>query len=239
MGFALLWFAVPLAVIFLSHTQRPRYLLPLYPGAALLVAWWADHAGDQLPRLRRGVAVAAGVAILVVLAAPVWVRPSPRYFVPATTAASLPLLLALLGAGAALVGGLWRGRPGLLVAGTAAAMVVVLGWGSWLHARWARTVQDYPGLAARVAREAGDAPVGAVVIGDYFLQLDFYLERPVTPLYTAEDVRVFLARPERPVAVVEARDWRRLGGPGGSDVRVVARWLVAGQEDLIVRRSSP
>ena len=238
-GFALLWFAVPLAVIFLSHTQRPRYLLPLYPGAALLVAWWADHAGDQLPRLRRGVAVAAGAAILVVLAAPVWVRPSPRYFVPAATAASVPLLLALLGAGAALVGGLWRGRPGLLVAGTAAAMVVVLGWGSWLHARWARTVQDYPGLAARVAREAGDAPVGAVVIGDYFLQLDFYLERPVTPLYTAEDVRVFLARPERPVAVVEERDWRRLGAPGGSDVRVVARWRVSGQEDLIVRRGPP
>jgi 4-amino-4-deoxy-L-arabinose transferase-like glycosyltransferase len=238
-GFALSWFVVPLAVVFLSHTQRTRYLLPLYPGAALLVAWWAAEAGARVTPIRRALAAAAGLTILVVLAAPLWVRPSPRYFVPAATWASAPLFLALLGAGAALAVGLWRGRPRLLVAGTVTAMVVVLGWGSWLHARWAASTQDYPGLAAQVSHEAGGAPVGAVVIADYFLQLDFYLGRTVTPLYTAGDLRTFLARPERPVAVVEARDWRRLGAPGWADVQIVARWRVEGQDHLIVRGSAP
>src|SRR5262249_35585813 len=164
-GFALSWFVVPLAVVFLSHTQRTRYLLPLYPGAALLVAWWAASAGDRVTPIRPAGAVAAArLPSLVVLAAPLWVRPSPRYFVPAATWASAPLLLGLLSAGAALAAGLWRGRPRLLVAGTVTAMVVVLGCGSWLHARWAASTQDYPGLAAEVEREAGGGPGGAGVI---------------------------------------------------------------------------
>ena len=43
--FAFLAWLVPLVVTGLSQNQRTRYLLPTFPAAALLIAWWADRHG--------------------------------------------------------------------------------------------------------------------------------------------------------------------------------------------------
>ena len=68
--FAILWFAVHFALIMASTNQRVRYLLSIYPGMALLVAWWA--ADERRPRRRRLV-TAMAAATAIALAAGIWV----------------------------------------------------------------------------------------------------------------------------------------------------------------------
>jgi hypothetical protein len=66
---ALATFAIPLLVVLASHTQRTRYLLPVYPGLALLVAWWADSAERTPTRARRVLGALAALAAAVAVAA--------------------------------------------------------------------------------------------------------------------------------------------------------------------------
>ena len=64
--FAILWFAVQFVLIMASTNQRVRYLLSVYPGLALLVAWWATDA--RRPRravIVRWTAGAMAVALVV------------------------------------------------------------------------------------------------------------------------------------------------------------------------------
>jgi 4-amino-4-deoxy-L-arabinose transferase-like glycosyltransferase len=54
--FTLLWFTVPFLVLMLSsHHQKTRYLLPIYPGAALLVARWAAAYGTKPSAVGRAI----------------------------------------------------------------------------------------------------------------------------------------------------------------------------------------
>jgi len=67
----LLWFAIPLVVLSLASTKRGVYLLPIYPPAAILVAWWLTRHGD-VPGLGRRVGhwlllAATGIAVCAVL----------------------------------------------------------------------------------------------------------------------------------------------------------------------------
>ena len=66
--FAMLWFAVQFVLIMASTNQRVRYLLSVYPGMALLVAWWAadDGSGRRERRtvLMWGMAAAMAVALV-------------------------------------------------------------------------------------------------------------------------------------------------------------------------------
>ena len=67
----LLWFAVPLTVLSLASTKRGLYLLPIYPPAAILVAWWLTRHAD-VPGLGRRVGhwlllAATGIAVCAVL----------------------------------------------------------------------------------------------------------------------------------------------------------------------------
>jgi 4-amino-4-deoxy-L-arabinose transferase-like glycosyltransferase len=64
--FALLWLGVQFVLIMASTNQRVRYLLSIYPGLTLLVAWWAVDEG----RARRAtvvtwMAAATAVALFV------------------------------------------------------------------------------------------------------------------------------------------------------------------------------
>ena len=67
----LLWFAIPLVVLSLASTKRGLYLLPIYPPAAILVAWWLTRHAD-VPGLGRRVGhwllfAAMSMAVCVVL----------------------------------------------------------------------------------------------------------------------------------------------------------------------------
>jgi 4-amino-4-deoxy-L-arabinose transferase-like glycosyltransferase len=65
----LAWFLLPLAVLSVASTKRGLYLLPVYPAAAMLVAWWMCRASTRRAWLWLLFTVAAlGAAAVVILA---------------------------------------------------------------------------------------------------------------------------------------------------------------------------
>jgi hypothetical protein len=133
----------------------------------------------------------------------------------------------------ALFWGLRLGRPGLLIYGGVVDVLVVLGYGVRLYNAWVHKTQDFPRLAAAVARSAPDGTPG--VFGGRFFPLDFYFGRELHRIRTVEEFNDYLVRPERPVVVVNGRTWERIQGQIVPDVRVVDRMRVRGQEMLVVR----
>jgi 4-amino-4-deoxy-L-arabinose transferase-like glycosyltransferase len=59
----LAWFLLPLMVLSLASTKRGLYLLPIYPAAAMLCAWWLARGRPGRVGRWAGVAAAAIVAI--------------------------------------------------------------------------------------------------------------------------------------------------------------------------------
>lgn len=232
--FALIWFAVPLLVILLSENQRERYLLSIYPGAALLVAWWADAHGalkTAAGRVTAWASLAIVGAATAALVAPLGVGTPPARFVPEWSWAILPLLGAAALIAVALFWGLRTGRPALLIWGGVVAMVVLLGHGTRLYNAWVNETQNFPRLATHLARHAPNV----AVFGGRFFPIDFYLGRELHRIWTVEEFNEYVARPERPVVVVNGRTWEKIQGQISRDIRVVERMRVRGQDMLIVR----
>lgn len=208
--FALLSVVVPLVVVLLAANQRRRYLLPVYPGAALVLAWWATTQLEDAPAARRALAwlglagAAAGIAALA------WLGGTADWFVASRSWSAAPIYLALAGLGAALFVGLRHARADVLIGGGAAAVLLLLAWAVHPYTAWVNRTQDYPELAARVERHArgGDA---AVYGGRYF-PLDFYLGRSLERLRDAQELNAYLARPDSPPVVLDNRAWRTLQG---------------------------
>ncbi len=238
--FALLWFAVPLAVILPSESQRARYLLSIYPGAALLVAWWMDAYGTVSGPAKRVIALGAlacSMAGIGTLVAADWFQTSQQYFIPQLSWEVVPLVCAMALMGIALGWGLWMGRPTLLVSGVVGAMVVILGYGTQLYIGWVNERQDFRSLAASVGRHAVNTE--ARVFGGRFFQIDFYLGRPLLRIRTLEEFNEFVARPDHPVVVLPGRVWELIHGRISPHIAVVDRREVRGQNMLIVRTSEP
>lgn len=208
--FALLSVVVPLVVVLLAANQRRRYLLPVYPGAALVLAWWATAQLEAAPAARRALAwlglsgAAAGIAALV------WLGGTADWFVAVWSWPAAPIYLALGGLGTAFFVGLRCARAGTLIGGGAAAILLLLGWAVHPYTAWVNRTQDYPKLAERLERHArgGDA---AVYGGRYF-PLDFYLGRPLVRLRDAQQLNEYLARPDAPPVVLDNRAWHTLQG---------------------------
>ncbi|MGH7389116.1 MAG: glycosyltransferase family 39 protein [Candidatus Rokuibacteriota bacterium] len=233
--FALLATIVPLVVVLLAENQRRRYLLPVYPGAALIVAWWAIARIEASPAARRVLAwlglagAAAGIAALA------WLGRSPDWFVGIWSWPAVPIHLALVGLGAALFVGLRRARADVLVGGTAAATLLLLGWAVHPYSAWVNRTQDYPELAARLERHArgGDA---AVYGGRYF-PLDFYIGRSLVRLRDAQQLNEYLARPDAPPVVLDNRAWRTLQGQFEQPVVELDILRVRAWDMRVVRRA--
>jgi 4-amino-4-deoxy-L-arabinose transferase-like glycosyltransferase len=121
-----LWFAVPLLVLSIASTKRGLYLLPIYPPAAMLVAWWlvgGDTGPGQPQRGARRAAfwILSGLmAALSIASLWAWhlVRPSA---VAGPLAAAIALSVAAVAAWRAVRGADGR-RLGLAVAGGAAIL---------------------------------------------------------------------------------------------------------------------
>ncbi len=238
--FALLWAAVPLLVTMLALHQRTRYLAPVYPGAALLVGWWADARGSTRPTAGRIVgwaALASALGAIVLLGMPAWLGPEQRPFVPGLSWQVLPLALGLGLLGIAFCWGLSAGRPALLVGGGVAALVLILGYGTWLYTSRFNRLWDFRGLTASLERHAGGRE--AAMYGVRWFALDFYLGRSVRWIGTPAEFNAFLAGSDRAVAVVSGRTWRSIQAETSPGIRVLERTSVGLQDVLIVGPGRP
>ncbi|HET7343632.1 MAG TPA: glycosyltransferase family 39 protein [Methylomirabilota bacterium] len=197
---------VPFVVMMLSQNQRTRYLLPTYPAAALLVAWWVDTRGGERSRAVAVVVGLSGVGVLAALAVSAlpWTDPLARAAVD-----GFWWKAAIIAAGgialAVFLGWALPRRPAVLVPGVAAGMAVLLAIGVWIDTTSTNRLEDYRALAALVERHAQDGEVG--ITGGRFFSIDFYLGRPLTPVRTAPAFDAWLARPDRPIVVVSDRAW--------------------------------
>jgi 4-amino-4-deoxy-L-arabinose transferase-like glycosyltransferase len=171
--FAILWLGVQFVLIMAGTNQRVRYLLSLYPGLALLVAWWA--ADERRPR-----------------------------------------------------------RP-VIVKWTAAGMAVALFSGVWIYNGWINAKGNFEALAARVERHARGGEVGVFVSKGEYLQIDYYLGRDLKTLAFPSDLAVYVARPERPVVVVNQENWERHEGQMPAGLRVLEAPFVGGETMRLVR----
>jgi len=224
--FTLAGFLVPLALVLLSRNQLARYLLPCYPWAALLVAWWADRAARLPSRLTRVVGAAAAIAAVAVVATMTVVGSSPRRWVPVLSLMMLPAAIGVLLVGAAFAAGLTRGRPAVTIYGATAGMLIALGWGIWPYSEWLNTTYDYPRLGAAIASAAGDSPV-AVYATNMTLQIDLYANRDLISVHSVDDVRRVLSSPGHPIVAVDAPTWRDTAQILTPEATIVARIPIA------------
>ncbi len=227
---------VVLAVVLtLSGTPRARYLLPIYPGLAILTAEFLCRAAAGRARaIARATTWALGSLLVVLVAVgPMLlssVRGDDRAYVP-DGAAELALLVAILAAAAlATLAAAWRGA---FATGAAAAAVLFLGIllveGVGYPRRYSRD-NDLRPLAEAATRYAG--PTGVIVAyPEMRLSFDFYTPRPVVVATTPARVQEVTAT--TPSAVVTtALHWAELEAALPS-WRVVARRHVA-DRDLVV-----
>ena len=125
-----LWFLVPLLVLSIASTKRGLYLLPIYPPAAMLVAWWLAEgaAPGETPRRARR----AGLWILFGLLAALSLSLVWAWHLVRPTALAGPLTAALALALVAVTA--WRAarsadgwRLGLAVSAGAALIEIAVG----------------------------------------------------------------------------------------------------------------
>ena len=229
-------------LIGLSGIHRARYLIPIYPGLALLVGEFIARAGAlRGARALRGAlfafaAIAGVVAVFGLSPAARRIGGEGRPWVPDATgelALTVALLLATAAAAvvtacrSAFVGG------GLVVAlGVGATLVVE---GVRYPERFAREFDVRPIAAAAQALTPPGAAVA--VYPDIWLTYDFYLRRPVVELDRARVERLLAAAPIGAV-IMSRRSWTGLQPLAHPSWRVVASRRVASDEMVVLGAGS-
>src|SRR5262249_54058494 len=148
---------VPFLVIICSRSRLPRYLLPVYPGAAILVAWWADRHGATRTILGRVLGWAPLVGVAGALVAVPWLPPLDEtgLTLDASTIGQLvPLVILAAAIGVVFVTGLTRARPSLLVYGGVVLTALAFGYGVWLFNEVTDRRDDFKSMAAILSRHA-------------------------------------------------------------------------------------
>jgi 4-amino-4-deoxy-L-arabinose transferase-like glycosyltransferase len=233
----LLAFVVPLAVIVLSSNRLPIYLLPVYPMAAIIVAGWADRRGATVTRPARVLARLFLVGVVVALAVAPFVpdvRESGILQLPGFVGKAVPLVAGMLLLGGAFFWGLSRGRPALVVYGGAALMAVLLSVGVRLNDEAIERTQDFRIVAAALERHAAGGDM-RLFSASLLLPVDFYVGRQLDRMWEVKELRDYLARPERPVALIDRRYWRDFEMELPPEMVVLEKIPIQGQELYIVR----
>src|SRR5215831_13798889 len=232
------WTLTIWVLIGLSGIHRARYLIPIYPGLALLVGEFftraAAHGGA--PVLRRTLyAFAALVVVVAALAfspAPSLIGGEGRPWVP-DTRAETALIVAVLVATA--LGAVVAARRAAFTHG---GLVVALGIGAILlveGARYpARFARDFDVRPIAAAAQALTPPGAAVrVYPDIDLNYDFYLRRPVVELDRAR-VEQLLANPASGAVIMSRKWWAVLRHQAHSSWRIIVDHRVNRHEMLVL-----
>jgi 4-amino-4-deoxy-L-arabinose transferase-like glycosyltransferase len=238
------WWALAMwALIGLSGIHRVRYLVPIYPGLALLVGEFIvrGRAARATALLRR--ATFAVIALLVAAAAlgltplPAMIRGEGRPWVPETDGERRLLAgLLIISAGAALAAVRRRAfvAVGLAVAlGVGAALLVE---GLRAPPRFARDFDVRPLTAAARRLTAPGAAVAAYP--DLPLAYDVYLGTPVIELSDGEAVQL-VSQPPSGALIVSPRGWNTLAPRAHAAWEVVATQSLGGKPMLVVGKRAP
>ena len=234
---ALLSLLVPLAVIVISANRLAIYLLPLYPFAAIIVAAWADQRGAMATRPARVLAWLFLVGVVVALVAAPFVpdlQESGILLLPGFVWKALPLVMGALLLGGVFFWGLSRGRPALVVYGGAALMMVLLSVGVRLNEEAIERTQDFRIVAAALQRHAAGGDM-RLFSASLLLPVDFYVGRQLDRMFRVEEMRDYLARPGRPVALMDRRYWRDFQRDLPPDLVVLEKISIQGQDLYIVK----
>jgi 4-amino-4-deoxy-L-arabinose transferase-like glycosyltransferase len=219
------WAALPLAFYSVSVGQQPRYVLPILPPLAVLLAASIDGrltAADASGRgTDRALAWCAtlGAAVLLTLGGllgrgrPLLFALEPRW--------GLLALAIILTAGLAVACVAWRGRPAQIVGTMAAASIATLlaAHFSIYSAAGLEPVQRVADLVA-AERHAAE-PVGthrAMV-----RNLGFHVQSKIVDLTTEADVVSFLRRPGRVLLVVRDEHLAAIQARDGVQARTLGR----------------
>ena len=240
----LAWGGVFVGAVAISGAQRSRYLLPVLPVLALLVAEFLVRAPAELgARGRRAlvagaVVLAAGTAlgVVVLMLVPDHMGPGHTliYLPPAGHERWLVAALALAGAGAVLVAAL-RGARGLAVTlRLATALLAVLAVEAATYPTRYAQWYDVRSFVERVRKER---PAGSVVLAypDANLAFDFYLRGAIREMPRVEEVQAMVGR-QSPTGVRLIREERWTALQAGADPswREMASGTVAGRRMLLV-----
>jgi 4-amino-4-deoxy-L-arabinose transferase-like glycosyltransferase len=213
----LLWAGMPLVFFTLSVGKQPRYILPVLPPLAILLAQSIVSRIEDAQRRpdgdRRDLRVAAWLtaAMFAGLAA-VLFRDRPLFITtyPALTAASIGGLLAAAAWLAAIsMRRVWE----LLPAATVSAAVVML-----LAAQFGALSGRRPEAVEEMASLVRTHRTGRETVGEYQVfvrNLIFYARFNQTSLFSEESVLDFMRSPDRVLLVVRPIDLERLEAISG------------------------
>jgi 4-amino-4-deoxy-L-arabinose transferase-like glycosyltransferase len=249
-----LWLLVPLLVLSIASTKRGLYLLPIYPPASMLVAWWlVDGAppGEPPGRARR-VALWILFGLIVALSLGfVWawhlVRPADRV---APLAAAIVLTLPGVAAWRAVRAG--EGRRLGLAAAAAAGLIELATGAALVPAIVNQGASARPiGAAIRRHLETGDHVALYAIKEGSIGGLLYYAGQTLPVLRGPADLETYLAAPEAaggsrslvlmrapvfeetarvvPFPLVEARRWHPAAVP----------WETEGVNDFILAARGP
>jgi 4-amino-4-deoxy-L-arabinose transferase-like glycosyltransferase len=206
-----LWAILPLVFYSLSVGKQPRYVLPVLPPLAILLAAsilertrdWRSLDGARV-RLRRPLAVTMGAVgaggLLVVLAVLLWRAQTLLINVAPSFTMAAAVVIALAGLAVVVVGvsGAWRQTPAVLAL-AAAVTFPALQYGA-LSGTGEDTVQQ-------VARAVASARTAHEEVGTYDVfvrNLVFYTRFRTMDLIGDDQLSAFLASPNRVLVVAPA-----------------------------------
>ena len=238
----LLWAALPLVFYSLSVGKQPRYVLPVLPPLALLLAssivertqeWRGLDGVRSMPRRAMPVvvgALASGIfivtlAVLLYRAQPLLINVQGAYTATAALVIALAGVLVIITA----VSKNWRSAP-IVIALASAVTLPALQYGA-LSSGGDDTVRQM----ARLVQEnrTGGEQVGTM--GVFVRNLVFHSGIRTTDVITDEQARDFLSQPDRALMVVPVETMDRLEHEQGVKVRRLAELLYFNEAGIRVR----
>ena len=94
--------------------------------------------------------------------------------------------------------------------------------------------QNFRVVAAALVRHAAGGDM-RLFSASLLLPIDFYAGRQIERMLEIQELRDYLARPDRPVALIDRRYWRDFQAKMPPDLAVLEKIPVQGQELYIVR----
>ena len=238
----LLWALLPLAFYSISIGKQPRYVLPVLPPLALLLASsivertqeWRGHDGVRsMPRRATPVilgSLVSGVffvtlAVLLYRAQPLLINVQSIYTAIASYAIAIMGALVIVTA----LSKNWRSAP-VMIAIAAAVTLPAVQYGA-LSSGGDDTVRQMAKLVQE--HRTGNEEVGTM--GVFVRNLVFYSGIKTTDLITDDQVRDFLSQPKRALMVVPAETMDRLERERGMKVNRVGELLYFNEAGIRVR----